>query len=72
MPAAHEGGQGGLQGRPAVGPPWGCSFPGAKYVSDGGTLAVQSRGTAGPLKTAAKLSHLWVSGASWCHAAAWG
>ena len=57
---------------PAVLETQACSFPGAKSVSDGGNLAVQSRGTTSPLKTVAKLSHLWVSGASWGQATAWG
>ena len=73
VPAAHEGEvKAASRADLAVGPAWCCSFPGAKSVSDGGNLAVQSRGTTSPLKTVAKLSHLWVSGASWGQATAWG
>ena len=54
----------------------GCSFPGAKSASDGGTLAVQSRGPRSPLKTAADLGRLRGSGALWRlaqkQATAWG
>lgn len=70
MPAAREGeAKAASRADLAARPPWCSSFPGAKSVSDGGNLAVQSRGATSPLKTVAKL---WVSGASWGQATAWG